>query len=60
MPMTRRTDHAFSAHLENASAHLREGQPQAPSASDYLHMKDVDRLREPAEPRVIKDQRALQ
>ena len=60
MPTTHRTDHAFSDHLENASAHLREGQPQAPSALDCLHMTDGDPLLEPAGLPVIIDQRGLQ
>ena len=49
MPTTHRTDHAYSDHSENASAHLREGQPQAPSASDYLRMTGGGPLLEPAQ-----------
>ena len=60
MPTTHRTDHAFSDHLENASAHLREEKPQAPSALDYLRMTDGDPLLEPVELRAIKDQLKLQ
>jgi len=59
MPTTHRTDHAFSDHLENASAHLHEEKPQAPSALNCLHMTGGDPLLEPAGPQVIIDQRGL-
>ena len=39
MPTTHRTDHAFSGHLENASVHLREEQPQAQFASSGWYKK---------------------
>ena len=60
MPTTHRTDHEFYDHWENASVHLREGQPQAPSALDDLRMKDGDPLLEPVGLLVIKDQLELQ